>query len=135
MSKLIGTGWAFPLSVGSQGGLALATDKNEIEQAIVIILATSIGERVMRPRFGSRLSELLFEPCNRQTLALAEQYVKDALAMWEPRINVNNVIAALDSNMLGAIYIDVQYTVKTTSDSRSLVYPLYTIPERELNSG
>lgn len=131
MSELIGTGWAFPLTVGAQGGLSLATDKNEIEQSIVIILSTGIGERVMRPTFGSRLSELLFEPCNKQTLSLAEQYVGDALGMWEPRIEVNEVVASLSDESRGMLYVDIDYTVKTINDKRSLVYPFYTIPERD----
>lgn len=131
MSELIGTGWAFPLTVGAQGGLALATEKNEIEQAIAIILTTSIGERVMRPTFGSRLSELIFEPCNSRTLTLTEQYVNDALMMWEPRIEVDSVTAMTTAEADGHIYIDIQYTIKNTNDKRSLVYPFYTIPERE----
>ena len=131
MSEIIGTGWAFPLTVGVQGGLALATEKNEIEQAIIIILTTAIGERVMRPTFGSRLSELTFEPCNRQTLSLAEQYVRDALAMWEPRIEVENVSAEMLEEFKGGFTIDIEYNIKTVNDKRSLVYPFYTIPEKE----
>ncbi|MCA9982940.1 MAG: GPW/gp25 family protein, partial [Anaerolineales bacterium] len=89
--SIVGRGLTFPLGINSQGGFALTSFRSELEQAIAIILATTPGERVMRPRFGSRLNELLYEPNNSRTAALAEQYVEDALAMWEPRIRVIGV--------------------------------------------
>ena len=126
---IIGTGWSFPPKIGPQGGVALARDYNEIEQAIKIILLTSPGQRVMRPEFGCRIHELVFAPMNRETFAQAMQYVEDALAMWEPRIIVNEITTNPDPNHHGTLFIDIQYTVKATSDTRSLVFPFYLIPE------
>ena len=131
MNEIIGNGWAFPLSIGSQGGFALTGEHSEIDQAIIIILTTAIGERVMRPTFGSRLYELIYEPCSAHTLALAEQYVRDALAMWEPRIEVTGVLATYEDNERGAILIDIDYNVHAAHQPRTLVYPFYTIPDRE----
>jgi len=56
--KIIGRGWAFPLQVNAQGSIALTHERDEIDQAIHIILSTSPGERVMRPTFGCRLQDL-----------------------------------------------------------------------------
>ena len=50
----------------------------------------------MRPTFGSRLHELVFADLNAETLGLAEMYVKEALAFWEPRIEVVDVHAEPD---------------------------------------
>lgn len=129
--EIVGRGWAFPLGIGVQGGLVLTHERNEINQAIHIILTTSIGERVMRPTFGSHLPELMFEPITMQTLNLATQYVEEALGMWEPRIVVTGVTAVADEARNGRILIDIEYEVKRTNDKRSLVFPFYTIPERE----
>ncbi len=126
--EIVGRGWSFPPRIGVQGGFSMTNELNEIEQSLVIILATSPGERVMRPTFGSRLQELLFEPCNPRTLAMVEEYTREALAMWEPRIEVDEVIAYIDDNEVGRIIIDVEYTTKNSNDPRSLVYPFYTIP-------
>ena len=82
----------------------------------------------MRPTFGSRLSEFLFEPANERTLALVEEVVHEALAMWEPRIDVDRVTTTLDPVTANRILIDIEYIVKDTSDVRSLVYPFYSIP-------
>jgi uncharacterized protein len=55
--------------------------------------------------------------------------VEDALEMWEPRIIVNDITLNPDSNQHGRLFIDIQYTLRATSDRRSLVFPFYLIPE------
>ena len=125
---IIGTGWAFPPGVNKQGGMALASGRSEIEQAVQIILMTIPGQRLMRPAFGSRLSELVFAPNNSQTAVLAQRYVEDALGMWEPRINVLDVTAFPDPNRNNCLKIEIQYEIKATQDKRSLVFPFYLIP-------
>ncbi|MBN1250110.1 MAG: GPW/gp25 family protein [Anaerolineae bacterium] len=127
--EIIGQGWAFPPQVGPQGGIALTHDRNEIDQAIHIILSTSPGERVMRPTFGCRLHDLVFDPNNSHTAARARRYVEEALGMWEPRINVLQVSVSQDREQANALIIEIEYEVKATHDQRSLVYPFYLIPE------
>ncbi|MGB8645339.1 MAG: GPW/gp25 family protein, partial [Anaerolineae bacterium] len=111
-----------------RGGIALAFDADKIAQAVWIILSTPMGQRVMRPTFGSRMHELLFRPANPETLGLAELYVKEALEFWEPRIELQSVHAAVDPDQHNVILIHVQYLIKATHDERSLVYPFYQIP-------
>lgn len=130
MSKeIIGSGFQFPLGVNAQGGFALTDERAEVEQAIGLVLMTSPGERVMRPTFGCRLQELLFQPNNNQTAAMAARYVEDALGMWEPRIIVQNVTAVPDHESDGRLNIHIEYELKATNDRRSLVHPFYVIPE------
>ena len=127
---IIGRGWAFPLGVNSRGMITLTNEQSEIEQAIIIILSTPIGARVMRPTFGSRLHELVFEPNNIQTVAQACRYVEEALGMWEPRIRVKNVDVFPDppDEDRSRLLIQMSYEVKATHDQRSLVHPFYLIP-------
>ena len=124
----IGTGWSFPPSADGRGGIALVSDTDKIEQAIKIILMTPIGQRVMRPTFGSRLHELVFAPANAETFGLAEMYVQEALTFWEPRIRVIDVTATTDPERRHVMLIRIQYEIKSTHDERSLVYPFYQIP-------
>jgi phage baseplate assembly protein W len=126
-NELIGRGWSFPVQVSGAGGLALSQDSADIEEAIGIILGTSPGERAMRPEFGCRIHELVFAPSNSQTLGLAQRYVQEALAWWEPRIDVEDVIAAFDQLDPARTLITVRYTIRATKDERSLVYPFYLI--------
>jgi uncharacterized protein len=127
---IVGRGWAFPLGVNARGMITLTNEKSEIEQAILIILSTPIGTRVMRPTFGSRLHELVFAPNNSQTSAQATRYVEEALAMWEPRIEVKEVDALPDPQDKDgtSLLIQIRYEIKATHDARSLVHPFYLIP-------
>jgi uncharacterized protein len=126
---LVGRGWAFPPRMGPQGGVLLASEHDEIDQAIHIILSTSPGERVMRPTFGCRLHDLIFAPNNSHTAAQARRYVEEALGMWEPRINVRRIDVHPDEDADHCLVIEVAYEIKATHDQRSLVYPFYLIPE------
>jgi len=126
----IGAGFGFPLQVNVQGGIQLSTGTPNLEESIVIILRTDLGERVYRPNFGSRLSELVFEPMNVQTLMLIRLYVEQALDMWEPRIILKEVIADPDP-IRGRVDIEIIYQPKNSLDTRSLVYPFYLALEEK----
>jgi uncharacterized protein len=120
----IGSGFALPIAVTVQGGIQLSSAERNIEEAITIILRTGLGERVYRPDFGSRLSELVFEPLNVQTLLLIRLYVEEAIETWEPRINLIEVRTDPDP-IRGKVDIEIVYQPKDSPDSRSLVYPFY----------
>ena len=126
----IGAGFGFPLQVNVQGGIQLSTGTPNLEESIVIILRTDLGERVYRPNFGSRLSELVFEPMNVQTLMLIRLYVEQALEMWEPRIILKEVRADPDP-IRGRVDIEIVYQPKNSLDTRSLVYPFYLALEEK----
>ncbi|PPK67656.1 GPW/gp25 family protein [Actinokineospora auranticolor] len=125
----VGAGWAFPLGVGPQGGIALVRREVELEQAMRLILATYPGERPMRPAFGSRIRDYVFRPVNLETAAELSQEVRDALLRWEPRVDVEGVGVEPDPDDSSLLYIDIRYVVKDTNDRRNLVFPFYTIPE------
>jgi uncharacterized protein len=125
----IGAGWAFPLGVGPQGGIALVRREVELEQAMRLILSTYPGERPMRPLFGSRVRDFVFRSVNIETIAELSQVVRDALVQWEPRVTIEAVVITPDPNDHSALFIDIQYVPKDTNDRRNLVFPFYTIPE------
>ena len=123
----LGQGWAFPLRVNVQGSLQLSAAAPNVEEAIPIILRTHLGERVYRPEFGSRLSDLTFAPMNTQTLLLLRLHVQEALEKWEPRIALINIATEPDP-MQGRVDIRIDYSLRDSHDRRSLVYPFYLLP-------
>jgi phage baseplate assembly protein W len=129
--EFLGTGLSFPLQVNARGEIALVSGNRDIEQAIRIILGTSPGERVMRPEFGCRANELLFEPRNAATETLMQQYVQEALEMWEPRIEVQGVAVYTDENLDGALFVEIKYIINATHDERSIVYPFFLVGQEE----
>ena len=129
--SFLGNGWAFPLAVNHRGGISLLNGEKDIEAAIKMILLPSKGERVMRPTFGSSLNDYVFATNNTSTHGLIAFEVRDALQMWEPRIDLTDVLVTPHTEVDHCILIDIRYTVKATNDERNLVFPFSTIPGEE----
>lgn len=123
--EFLGQGLAFPLQVNPKGEIALARGERDIEQSIRIILGTMPGERVMRPEFGCRVHELLFEPRDAATEGLIIEYVREALGRWEPRINTQKIRVSDHPWNNGALLVEISYEIKSTHDERSIVYPFF----------
>ena len=131
--KYIGTGWSFPVGTDSSGKVKLVSGNEDIEQAIHIILDTSPGERVMRPMFGCRAKEMVFESIRPETMTMMADAVQEALTMWEPRIFVRNVLVERDPKVETALVCKIEYEINTTHDNRNIVHPFYIDKEPELD--
>ena len=124
----IGAGWSYPLGTDATGGVALVNSDRELEQAIRLILGTACGERPMRPEFGCRIHDHVF---NTATAGQIAHDVRQALDRWEPRIDVLDVGISFDAMESGVLYVDISYQVRGLNDPRNLVFPFYVIPSRE----
>lgn len=123
----IGAGVAFPVDLNVQGELKLSQGDPNIQESIRLILGTQVGERVYRPDFGSRLSDLIFAPLNRDTLIKLRLRVEEALSRWEPRITVTGIIAEADP-IEGKVELTIQYRLRNSKDDydvRNMIYPFY----------
>lgn len=129
-SDFIGRGISFPLRVDQSGAIATSAGYEDIDSSIRMILTTAPGERLMRPQFGCRIWELLFEPINANTLGLMGVAVREAIGQWEPRVKLDDVRLQPGSGD-GQVLIEIDYTVRSTNDRRNLVYPFYVIPREE----
>jgi uncharacterized protein len=132
MTDILGTGLAFPLGVDRRGGLALARDQDDVEQAISIILSTAPGERPMRPEFGCGVHDYVFDVVDAGTLGRMEEQIRTALARWEPRIDVLGIDFEHDAAADGPLAVTIQYRTRATNDVRNLVYPFYVVPAEEM---
>ncbi|MCP4142898.1 MAG: GPW/gp25 family protein [Chloroflexi bacterium] len=128
----LGTGLSFPLRTDARGKIMLTSGNKDIEEAIRIILSTRPGERVMRPTFGCRAHELLFEPRTPTTESLLQEYVYEALRVWEPRINLITVNVTAAEGNAGALIAEIKYEIKATHDTRSIVHPFFIEDEAEI---
>jgi uncharacterized protein len=131
VTEIIGSGLAFPLQVDRRGGIALARDETDIEQAIELILGTAPGERPMRPEFGCGVHDFVFDTIDATTVAQMEGEVRDALDHWEPRIEVVAVDFDLSGVDRGELLINIGYRLRSTNHMRNLVYPFYVIPAED----
>ncbi len=130
-NTFLGRGLHYPVRLNALGSVELVSAEKDIEQAIAIILGTRCGERVMRPDFGCRVHDLLFEPRDALLVGKLQQYVAEALDRWEPRIEVLSILPQLDPDSDGAVLVEINYRIKSTHDQRSIVYPFFIEPTED----
>ncbi len=128
VSDFIGRGWTFPVQLNARGGILLATGADEINASLRMIIGTAPGERVMRPAFGCRIWDLLYQSIDANTLGQIETATREAIEQWEPRIDLVEVNAIPDETTDGLVNVEVTYLMRPTNDRRNLVYPFYVIP-------
>lgn len=122
----LGRGWAYPVRIDpATGGVAVSEYEADIRQAILIILETARGERVMRPDFGCGIHDLAFEVIDTALLTRVETTVGDALRKYEARIDVLSVSADPFEAADGRLLIELEYRVRRTNQTGNLVYPFY----------
>jgi hypothetical protein len=126
--NFVGAGWAFPLRTDATGSIALVARERELEESIRLILGTAPGERPMRPEFGCGIHDFVYAPADAETAGRLAYEVRTALARWEPRIEVHDVLVTIDSDDRSLLYLEIRYSLATSNDPRNLVFPFYVIP-------
>lgn len=120
----LGAGLGQPLGPDADGRLRLAAGPEKVRQAIFTLLDTEPGERVMRPDFGCALSRYLMAPNNPATHAAMERDIRQALARWEPRVEVRDVTVAAGDDAAMAL-IEIRYAHVLDGRQDILVFPFY----------
>lgn len=123
-ASFLGIGWKFPVSLES-GGTDMAEYEESIRESIWIILATARGERKMRPDFGCGIHDLVFAVHSGETSGRVASEVRQALILWEPRIDLLDVSAGTDEAEPTRLLIQIEYRVRATNNRFNLVYPFY----------
>jgi uncharacterized protein len=121
----LGKGWRFPILPDRTGCLGYVEGDANVEQSVHVLLMTALGERVMRSDFGTQTPRLVFSPGSLQYLKLIENTIRDAIRDWEPRIDLNNVLAEAEPSDESKITVSVTYTVRQTNTKTNLVFPYY----------
>jgi phage baseplate assembly protein W len=122
----LGRGWSYPVNVDkATGRVSLSEYEHDIAEALRIILSTRQGERVMRPDFGSRLHEYLFDPIDLNTATMIQKAANDAITQWEPRVKDVQVEASFSEGVEGGFVLNIFYTIRATNSMHNLVYPFF----------
>jgi phage baseplate assembly protein W len=122
----LGIGWSYPVATDPRSGdVALSRYERDVREAIRIILETAPGERVMRPRFGCGIHDLVFEEMSTTTLSAVEAAVRDALIAYEARIELLGVAVDPLQALDGMLVITIDYRIRRTNQTDNLVYPFY----------
>jgi len=122
----LGRGLRFPFRFSERtGGTEESSDLDRIRESIIQILETRPGERFMRPEFGSRVKDLVFEQNDAVLKGLLRFHITDAIKRWEKRVVVTNVSFdespdATDANWL---LVRIAYRVIQCQVEGNLVWP------------
>lgn len=124
--SFLGTGWAFPPQFDQQAAsVSMISDEEDIRSSLEILLSTRPGERVMQPRYGCNLDELLFEPLTTTFKTYMKDLVATAILYFEPRIEVNKIDMDETNELEGKVIISIEYTIRSTNSRFNFVYPYY----------
>jgi phage baseplate assembly protein W len=112
------------LAVTTRGSVATVTGDDAVRQAISLLLATSPGERLMRPAYGSHLRRLAFAPNDHTTAGLAIHYVRQAIERWGPRVEILDLDAGADPLDDARLIVRLRYRVRASLAVHVLDHPI-----------
>lgn len=124
--SFLGRGWSFP--VRFSGGIhptVMVEEEEDICQSLRIILSTRLGERVMRPDFGTDLYNMVYHNMDLTARTQLRAAIEDAVLYWEPRVTLTDVSFDMSEERSGKLSILLEYTIRLTNSRGNLVYPYY----------
>ena len=95
------------------------TDDNAIVQSLRNLLNTSYYERPFRPRVGSNIRKILFEPADFITIGELKAGIKDTINNYEPRVNIIE-IDILDLSDRNAYSVTILYRLVNLTETKEL---------------
>lgn len=122
----LGIGWSFPPEFkASTKEVTMLKDESDIKSSLEILLSTKIGERIMQPKYGCNMDELLFNPLNRTLKTFVSELIKTAILYHEPRIDVEKIDITKGDDLSGELLVLIDFKVRATNSRINMVYPFY----------
>ncbi len=120
--------WA-GLGLSPAGGIEMVEGRESVRQAVLLLLSTRPGERVMRPDYGCELRKLAFSPNDDTTAGLAMHYVRQAIERWEPRIVIERLDAGRDEAYPERLNVVLEYRLSSSNARDSLMFSVNLMGE------
>lgn len=112
-----------PFKLDGQGRIATVTDPDRVaRQHLKNYLLTRPGERIMRPAYGTKIKDFLFEELDPLQISLLVQRVQEQVGADVRNVRVLNITAAEDSDQ-AALMLTVEFVRSVgagTTESMSL---------------
>ncbi len=131
----VGRGWAFPprwdVDTDERGGpvgpatVRMNDGNDHVREAMIILLRTMLGSRVMRPRVGAGVDRYVFEPRTTEVCYRLADDVRRALMIGEPRVIVDDVTAEPAGEAEDRVDVSISYRIDRHRRPESMVVPFY----------
>ena len=132
--SFLGTGWGFPPTfIKGLNGVVMISDEEDIKSSLEILLTTTVGERILQPKYGCDLSKYVFDPLDTTLKTVIKTLIEDAILFYEPRILVDQVELEDNPNE-GILLIKIDYTIATTNTRYNFVFPFYLVEGTNIQS-
>lgn len=109
-----GTEIALPFHIDpATGDVAVVNSEvTIIEQHIISIVLTLLGERLMLPKYGSEIEGLVFAPMGTAVGPTLAADLKANIHTWEPAVLIQKVTAQADPTNRTAVTILIDYSIQ-----------------------
>jgi uncharacterized protein len=122
----LGTGWSFPPEFKkTTKAVVMISDEDDIKSSLEILLSTKIGERIMQPKYGCNMDELLFNPLDLTLKTFVSELIKTAILYHEPRIDLEKIDITQGDDLNGELLVILDYKIRATNSRINMVYPFY----------
>lgn len=127
----VGRGWAFPPRwhrTGAGAGetvVELDDGARHVKDAMLILLRTMLGSRVMRPELGAGVDRYVFEPRTPDACHRLADDVRRAIMIGEPRVIVDLVEAVPAGDADDRVDVTIEFRIDRHRRPDSLVVPFY----------
>ena len=121
----LGSGARFPFAVNpATGRVEVSAGQQNVKESLFLILKTAIGERILRPGFGTNLNSFSFMDVTTTMLQILRRDLSQQIYENEPRIA--SISLNVDpSSQEGTVLFLITYTVRDTNTQENLVFPFY----------
>lgn len=105
------------------GDLGLVVNENAVRSSLKNLILTNRYERLLDPYIGTNLQALLFETPDSGVTKLIQEYIKQTIANYEPRVNLIDVICTPYPQQNG-YQVVIKYSVAQFPAQQTLSIPL-----------
>jgi len=95
----------------NQGDIRIVYNADAVTSALINIMSTNKGERVMLPEFGANLRGLLFNNFGENFQRMVATQVKNQIERWDNRITIVNMQFIQDPPT-ASMYVYLSFMVK-----------------------
>jgi phage baseplate assembly protein W len=130
----LGKGWSFPPTfIPAMQGVQMTEKEEDINRSLQILLTTRVGERIMQPKYGCNMDEMVFEPLSTTTKTIMIDKIQTSILYFEPRIDVSAISMNTTNELEGEILIEIEYIIRATNNRFNFVFPFYVNEGTELS--
>jgi Bacteriophage baseplate protein W len=127
----VGRGWEYPprwsAPAAQPATVAMNDGATHVKEAMVILLRTAVGSRVMRPDLGAGVDRYVFEPRTADSCHRLADDVRRALVLGEPRVIVDTVDASPSATAEDQVDVTIEFRIDRHRRPTSLVVPFYLV--------